>query len=135
MLTPSWYPSSRQLRQFAVAALFGFSLIGVSAWRSTGSMAGLVIGPAAGLLTCLTGWLAPRALRPLYAVLMAAALPIGWVVSNALLLAIYFGFITPVGWLFRLVGRDHLVLRRPKAASYWRRYRAPKDVGSYFRQA
>ena len=135
MLTPSWYPSSRQLRQFGLAALFGFSLMGASVWRATGSTGALLIGAGAGLLTCLTGWIAPGALRPLYAVLMAVALPIGWVVSNVLLLAIYFGFITPVGWLFRMAGRDHLALRRPKGVSYWRPYRAPKDVGTYFRQA
>jgi len=135
MLAPSWYPSSRQLRQFAVAALLGCSLMGFWIWRSTGSVRALAIGSAVGAVVFLAGMMAPAVVRPLYVVLMAITLPVGWIVSMMLLLAIYFLIITPMGRAFRLFGRDHLALRRPQVGSYWRPYRPPKDVGSYFRQA
>ncbi len=135
MLAPSWYPSSRQLRQFALAALFGCALMGFWIWRSTGSVRALAIASAVGVVVFLTGLMAPVAVRPLYVVLMAVTLPVGWLVSRMLLLAIYFVLITPIGRIFRLFGRDHLALRRPQVRSYCRPYRPPKDVGSYFRQA
>jgi hypothetical protein len=135
MLAPSWYPSSRQLRQFALAALFGCALMGFWIWRSTGSVRTMAIASAVGVVVFLTGLMAPAAVRPLYVVLMAVTLPVGWLVSRMLLLAIYFVLITPIGRVFRLFGRDHLALKRPQVGSYWRPYRPPKDVGSYFRQA
>ncbi len=135
MLAPSWYPSSRQLRQFAVAALLGFSLMGFWIWRSTGSVRALAIGSVVGAVVFLAGMMAPAVVRPLYVILMAVTLPVGWFVSRMLLLAIYFVVIMPIGRAFRLFGRDHLALKRPQAGSYWRPYRSAKDVGSYFRQA
>lgn len=135
MLAPSWYPSSRQLRQFAVAALFACALMGFWNWRSTGSVRVLAIASAVGAVVCLTGLMAPAAVRPLYVILMAVTLPVGWLVSRMLLLAIYFVVIMLTGRVFRLFGRDHLALKRPQGGSYWRPYRPPKDAGSYFRQA
>jgi hypothetical protein len=123
------------LRQFAVASFMGSALIGFSIWRSTGSTRSFAIASAIGGVTCLVGMVAPAALRPLYIALVAITLPIGWLVSHALLMALYFVVITPIGWIFRLMGRDHLALERSGDATYWRPYRSAKSVDSYFRQA
>lgn len=45
---------------------------------------------------------------------------LGKVVSPIVLGAIFFLLITPVGVIARLLGRDELKLKRPKATSYWR---------------
>ena len=134
MMTPTWYPSSRQLRQFAAAAIPGFGLVAFMLWKATGSLpvAGAVagLGAAAGAV----GLVMPGAVRPLYVLLVALSLPIGWLVSNLLLRVIFYGAFTPLGWLFRLMGRDALQIRNPPGRTYWRPYQAPRDVASYFRQ-
>ena len=66
---------------------------------------------------------------------MVLAFPIGWTVSLLLLALVYYAVFTPIAVVFRLIGRDALVLRRqPDAASYWREHEAPADVRRYFRQ-
>lgn len=135
MLTPVWRPDRRQLRQFAVAALLGFGLIGALSWRWSGSERAALVLWGIGGVAFLVGLPFPAVLRPLYVVLMAAAYPIGWLVSNLVLRLIYYGVFTPLGWAFRLAGRDPLVLRRPRTDTYWRDFRRPKDVTSYYRQA
>jgi len=49
--------------------------------------------------------------------------------------AFYFGLITPLGLVFRLIGRD-LLCRRfdPKARSYWVPHQQAKKVERYFQQ-
>ena len=78
---------------------------------------------------------APAANRPLYVAMIVLTYPIGFVVSHVILGAIFYGMITPIGLVFRLVGRD--ALRRkfePDAKSYWVAHREPGSVERYFRQ-
>ena len=71
-------------------------------------------------------------LRRLYVGLSYATYPIGFVVSSAVLAAIYYAVLTPLGLILRVCGHDPLQ-RRP-AASYWHKRPAPRDAASYFRQ-
>ena len=51
---------------------------------------------------------------------MCAAFPIGWVVSHALMAAIYYLVITPMAVAMRLLGRDPLDRRFDRdATTYW----------------
>ncbi len=62
--------------------------------------------------------------------------PIGWLVSRLLLGVLFYGMFTPLGLLFRLLGRDALARRaRPDASSYWITKEGPNDARSYFRQS
>lgn len=136
MIQIDWSPSRRQLRQFAAAALPGFGLIGYAVLRATGSLelAGAIV--AFGALAAVVGLAVPAAIRPLYLLLMVLTLPIGMVVSQVLLRAIFYGVLTPLGLLFRLFGRDPLSLRRaPGQASYWTAHAPRSDPQSYYRQA
>jgi Saxitoxin biosynthesis operon protein SxtJ len=135
MLKPIWYPDQKQLRQFAVAALVAFGALGALAWYKAGSTRGAIALWAVGIVALLLGVLSPAALRPVYMILMAAAYPIGWLVSNLLLRVIFYGIFMPLGLSFRILRRDVLTLGRPQAESYWRELRRPKDVTSYYRQA
>jgi hypothetical protein len=56
------------------------------------------------------------------------------VVSQATLLVLFFGVITPVAMLFALVGRDRLARRRPQQDTYWKPKATPQDVRRYLRQ-
>jgi hypothetical protein len=140
----NWNPDRRRLRTFGAAALAVFAALG--AWAMFGRrLFGCDLGGAAGAAAwalwaaaaaCgLLAAAAPRALRPLYVGLSAVGLPIGWLVSHALLAAVFYGVITPIGLAMRLAGRDPL--RRwfdPHAPSYWVERRGPADIKRYFRQ-
>ena len=39
---------------------------------------------------------------------MVLAFPIGWTVSQVILLLMFYGLFTPIGLVFRLIGRDPL---------------------------
>ena len=56
-------------------------------------------------------------------------------VSQIILAVMFFGLFTPIGLLFRLLGRDSLHrARRPELNSYWAPKPAPVDLRRYFKQ-
>ena len=73
--------------------------------------------------------------RPLYFLWMKAVSPLAWVVSNALLAAVYFLVITPIGLVVRAFGRDQLARQFERSsASYWIEETPVSDTTRYFRQ-
>lgn len=135
MIAPSWYPTDRQLRQFALISLVGFPLIGLVFSRFHVDARLFKVMAGVGVVVALVGLVSPKTIRPLYALLIAITMPIGWVISNVLLRVIFYLLFTPLGLIFRLIGRDPLVIRRPAGDSYWRDVRATPDLASYYRQA
>lgn len=135
MINPTWYPTRRQLRVFALVSLLGMAVIGLVIWRLTGSLTVSAVVWSLGVLLAALGLPCPDAIRLPYVVIMAVTLPIGWIVSNLLLRIIYYGVFTPIGLAFRLAGRDPLVLKRPRIDSYWREYRRQGGVTGYYRQS
>ena len=65
---------------------------------------------------------------------MIAAFPIGWTVSQFMLLVLFYVVFTPVALVFRLMRRDALGLRRRDAASYWAVKPGAARAEDYFRQ-
>ena len=141
----NWRPDTSRLRVFGAAALGVFALLGAWAfWMQRLFGIGLSAGAAEAAawtlwaLAAASGLLAaaaPAGLRPLYVAMTAAALPIGWVVSNALLAIVYYGVLAPIGLAMRLAGRDPLHRKfDPEARSYWVDWAPPSDVRRYFRQ-
>lgn len=137
-------PDARTLRQFGWIALGAFALLGgLVAWR--GSLLGFPLGGATlpvasafwaiGAAAALSSLVAPRANRPLWIALSVVAFPIGYVVSVALLGILFFGVLTPVNLVFRLVGRDALQRRFDRgASSYWIERDGDVPLERYFRQ-
>ncbi len=77
----------------------------------------------------------PEWLRWVYVGWMVMAFPIGWTVSQLMLAVLFYGLFTPIGWIFRLIGRDALDRARPKGRdSYWSPKPAPADLTRYFKQ-
>jgi hypothetical protein len=66
---------------------------------------------------------------------MVAIYPISWTVSRLTIAVLFFGLITPVGLLFRLLGRNTLALDlEPKAETYWVSREIPNDLRRYLQQ-
>jgi hypothetical protein len=128
-----WRPTARTLRQFAGLWLL---FVGALAWRcgaAAGSAAGVALAVAA-VGVGVGGLLAPRLVRPLFLGLTIATLPVGWLAARLLLAALYYVLFTPVGFLFRLCGRDALQLQpRPGRSTYWEPKETATDPRRYLR--
>lgn len=135
MIAVNWNPDKRQLRWFSVACLVAFSVIGsLVFWRNGTTPAAVVLWTLGGA-SFIIGVPLPGAMRPLYVALTAVTLPIGWAVSQIVLRLIFYGIFTPLGLLFRLLGRDPLQLRRSASPrTYWQRRAEHRGAASYFRQ-
>ncbi len=137
-------PGVKQLRSFGFIALAAFGLLGTLIyWK--GSFFGIQLGEATrgvaftfwgiAVLSALFSLVYPRANHPLYVVLSLVAYPIGFVVSHVIMAFLFYVVITPVGLVFRLIGRDPLHRRfDPQAESYWEPHVPRKQKRSYFRQ-
>lgn len=137
-------PDEDTLRRFGWIALGGFGLLallawrewllfafGLGAWRMPVVWTCVALGLSAGLLS----WLHPRANRALYVGLSLFAFPIGLVLSQLIVGVLFFGLITPLALVFRVIGRDPLQRRFDREAeSYWVDAHPPHPDERYFRQ-
>jgi EamA domain-containing membrane protein RarD len=128
---------ARQLRQFAAALLVMTTAVAAMRWRRYG----LIGTPVA--LSALAGWtigviglVAPSRIAWLFHAVSALTRPIGRVVSELVVLLLYFGIVTPIALVCRLAGRDRLQRRFDRqAASYWVRREPEPGIEHYFRQS
>ncbi|MCE5277772.1 MAG: hypothetical protein ABFD92_15710 [Planctomycetaceae bacterium] len=127
-------PTRKQLDQFGLAWLvFAGVWAAVAMWRWHSPAAASVLA-ALAVLVPAAGWLCPPIMRGAYLALTLAAYPIGVAVSTAVLAAVYFLVLTPIGLLMRLLGRDPMCRRFDRSApTYWRAH-AGAESGRYFRQ-
>ena len=145
----NWKPTNRQLRLFGLGGLALYYLLaGTWTVRMTvqvaeGKFGGADLSQVKLMYAVWTGigiWVLlaifhPRYLLPFYVVISAVSLPIGIVVSFAILAVLYFGVFTPIALAFRLLGR--VVLHRrfdASAKTYWTPRQPVEDVRRYFRQ-
>jgi hypothetical protein len=112
-------PSSRTLRQFAGLWLGFFAALAGWHGLAHGRTAAAALLLAVALLPGVAGLLRPRLLRPLFVGCTLLTFPVGWLTATLLSALLYYGLFTPLGLFFRLRGRDALLLRRPRRASYW----------------
>ena len=128
-------PADRVLRQFAGAWLVVLGALGANQWLLRGNArVGLVLVVVA-LVIGTVGLLRPKSVRWIFVAATVAAFPIGWVVSQVMLLVMFIGVITPVALLFKLQGRDRLWRKRPSGQqTYWKPKATMRDVRRYLRQ-
>lgn len=89
-----------------------------------------------GLLLALLAWRLPTAVAPLFIGVMLITLPIGLVLSEAVLLLVYTFVFVPMGIAFRCLGRDRLQRRIDRSCdSYWQATPQPRSIASYYRQS
>lgn len=132
----NWKPDDRQLRQFGLICLPGIPLAGWLVTRGHGAnstVLGLLAG--IGLAFALAAMIRPGLLKYVFLAATIVTLPIGMVVSELILVLIYFGLFTPIALLFRLMGRDALDRAWNKGAnSYWVSHTQATDATRYFQQ-
>ena len=109
-----FHPDRKTLRQFAGLWLVFFG--GMALWqalvRGHTDPGALLARPGPGGRPA--GLTRPEWVRLIYVGWMVLAFPIGWTVSQVMLLLMFFGLFTPIGLVFRLIGRDPLHrARRP----------------------
>jgi hypothetical protein len=128
-------PPNRVLRQFAVLWIVFFA--GLACWHvyfhdhQALAIAFAVLAFTGGPL----GLVKPQAIRWMFVGSMVVTFPIGWVVSRLVLACLFYGIFTPVGFVFRFMGRDTLHRRHcPDEPTYWTTKPAAAGPKSYLRQ-
>lgn len=144
MIEIDWHPDERTLRQFGGVAFVGFLGIALLAWNEwlifsfgLGSARAGVAAAFAGLggLSALFSIVAPRANKPIYLGLTLLSYPIGFVLSYFIMGFLFYGLITPLGLVFRAIGKDPLNRRFDRGATtYWSDPRPRRGKDSYFKQ-
>jgi hypothetical protein len=128
-------PSKKELAWFGVLLLAFVTLVAVAAWWATGTLTLARYVWTAGALLAGIYYAVPGLRRPIFVGWMYAAYPFGWLMSHALLAAIYFAMLTPIGLLMRAVGYDAMNRRIDRQApSYWTARDRNVPAGRYFRQ-
>jgi hypothetical protein len=141
-LTAAWLVSLALNRETRRLQLLGALLpalflgCGLAATRGVPPAAVAGAAAAAGVAGAIAILAAPPLGRQLYRAWMLAAVPIGWTVSHLVLAIAYYGVLTPIGLVMRLVGRDPMQRAFDRAApTYWiERPRREPDPRRAFRQ-
>jgi len=132
----NWHPGSKELRNFGAIALIASALIAILLYVLKGlgiQWAAIIF--AVGFIIFLSSVISLKLTRMIYLGLILLTLPIGWAVSFVLLAAFYFLLLTPLGFLFRLMGRDPLRRKFDSTTeSYWLTRRPPDKLDRYFHQ-
>ncbi|MBL9126649.1 MAG: hypothetical protein JNL97_03325 [Verrucomicrobiales bacterium] len=88
-----------------------------------------------GVVCALLGSVAPSLFRWVFTGSMLLAFPIGFVVSQVMLVFLFFVVFLAVGVFLRLRGWDVMVKqRKPAGTSYWQDKTTPTDPKRYLRQ-
>jgi hypothetical protein len=127
-------PSDRLLRQFAaIGAVVALAL--AIPRTQQGDLVGASVFAVLALIAAIVGATRPQGLKYIFVGLSFLTFPIGWVVSQVMLLVLFGLVVTPLAAIFRLTGRDRLWLRaNPSRASLWKPRSETKDAARYLRQ-
>lgn len=132
----NWNPSTRDLKQFGTIWLPALLTLVGGAVSYYAQMTGLSVAIwAIALAAGVTGFLAPRMIRPVFVGMMCLTFPIGWVVSHVIFLTVFYLVVTPIGLLMKLAGRDAMERTLdPSADTYWHPYEQETNYARYLRQ-
>jgi len=135
LIEVNWNPPRNQLRQFAVLFLIFIGGLGTILYFKDKPLIVSEILWNLAWIVGLAGLIFPPLVRPVFVVMMAVALPIGFVVSTVLMLIIYFLIMTPIGLVMRVFGYDPMRMRPAAGAeSFWIERPPSSDVRRYFKQ-
>jgi hypothetical protein len=127
-------PAPRQLLVFAAGWAVVVGTVGVFQWMEEREAMARGCWLAAAAVPLL-GAVWRDGLRRFYIALTYAVFPVGWLVSTVVLAALYYGLITPIGWLLRWRGHDPMQRgARSRADSYWHPRPPAPPPARYFRQ-
>jgi hypothetical protein len=109
-------PSDRAFGFLLSAVSIGAGLYALLTKQASGLWSFLLLS---GLIFLSITFVSPKILHPLNRVWFLFGEMLGRIVSPVVLMIIFFGLLTPIGVLTRLVGRDELRLRKRKGGSSW----------------
>ncbi len=113
-------PTLPSERRFGALFTVVFSLAGIYGHFVKDWSSEVVIGLfVASLVVAVVAIVIPAALAPFNKAWFQLGLLMGKVVSPIVLGLIFFGMLTPVGIIGRLLGRDELRLKKAPVTSYW----------------
>ena len=129
-------PSEKQLKDFGFISLIMFFVIGLLlSGLGKIPVKGFMVFCLVGVVLYVLGRISVVLIKPIYLGMILLTFPIGWVVSHLVMALFYYGIITPVAVLFRLLNRDPLCRKyEPNAETYWLRYKQKRSAKDYFRQ-
>lgn len=136
----NWKPSPKELRQFGAIFGIGFLLIGLVKyfwmwnWLFERNEKSGIILILIGVIVGAIGLTGTKLALPFYWFWMGIAFVLGNIMSRVVILLIYYGVITPMGFAARLSGRDKLQLKKRAVQSYWQDISLPNDPEKYKRQ-
>lgn len=131
MTAPAHAHDAKDIRSFGIGLFpFGLILLTLACLRGHPGRGAAAAGVAWALGGVVLAF--PGIGRPVYRGWMALASVLGAIVSNALLALVFYGLVTPVGLLRRLLGADPLGLA-PGGESLWKDIPPVKDRSRYER--
>ena len=117
--------SAKELRRFGLLVGGIFNVIGLWPMLLHGESLRLWALGVGGLLMVLGGML-PQALFPIHKGWMKVGHILGWINTRILLGIVFYGLITPIGIVFRLMGKDTMRQAFSEASSIYRVIRQPR---------
>lgn len=120
--------TKQELRSFGLLVGTVFTVIGIWPLLMRGEALRLwAIG--LGVTLMLLGGMFPRVLVPVHNVWMRVGEALGWINTRILLGLVFYGLITPIGILFRLMGKDVMRQAFARDSPTYRVSRRPRPHG------
>ena len=124
MTTINWHPSPREMRQWALTMALALGLVGslfyfVDWGIFSGGQGFAKFLWTFGAFAFLTGITGTKLGLPAYWGWMGFVYVINSAITYTALTLVFFGVVTPLALLARLLGRDRLQLRTRGQATYW----------------
>lgn len=115
----------KELRQFGLLVGAIFTVIGLWPVVSRGEPVHLwAIGIGGPLIAC--GGILPQLLAPIHTGWMWVGHILGWINTRILLSIVFYGLVTPIGIVFRLMGKDTVRQRFAESRATYRVSRSPR---------
>ncbi len=129
-------PTEKQLREFGLAGLCMCVAIGLLLFLTNRiGLNGIFLAIGIGAALFVLSRISTGLIKPVYLVLIVVTFPIGWLISHFFMGLFYFGIVTPVALIFKMLGRDPLNRKYDKnAQTYWISHKKKKSAKDYFRQ-
>lgn len=125
MERPNHQVTDKELRQFGLLVGGGFAVIGLWPVVFRGESPRLWAMVLGGLLIVLGGTV-PQSLKQVHRGWMKVGHVLGAINTNIILGIVYYGLITPMGLVMRLMGKDPMHRVLAKKATTYRVVRAPR---------
>lgn len=129
-------PSEKQLKDFAFVALIMFNLVGLVLF-SLDKISGHAYWAFAivGILIYALGRISIKLIKPIFLLITILTFPIGWFVNHLVMALFYYGIISGVGLIFRVLKRDPLCRKfDSNTDTYWIPATKERPAKDYFRQ-